>query len=948
MSRGGYRPGAGRPRLSDAQRAANRAGRGAARVTALKPQNSPAEPRRPARAFDWNDPRVKLAVAREINAMNRQFEQRAIDFNPFRLPDTAFPKEAIPPRKDLQIKMAMDSTSWASGGLGAPFPALVSNSVGAEGLLFLGYPFLAVLAQRTEYRVASETIADDATRKWIDFDIVGDPEEMEKRKEEDEEDPDGKEERRENRLREADKMDRVQELKDHQKAIGLRDAIYAVCRDDGFFGRAHLYLDFDVPLDGTGDTELATPVGDGRDEISKAKIKPGSFRGIRPVEAVWCYPTTYNAVNPLRFDWYNPQVWYVMGKEVHLSRLLTFIGHPVPDLLKPAYAFGGLSLSQLFKPYVDIWLRTRQSVGDLIHSFSVMVLKTDMQSLMQEQGGVPGGGLISRVEMFNKFRDNNGTFLLNEATEDFANVSAPLGGLHELQAQSQEHMCSAIRVPLTKFTGIQPSGLSATSEGEMRAYYDTIAGYQNRFMRPNLQKIIYFEMLSLWGEIDEELMFEFEPLMEMTEKERAEIQKMEMERDQAAVDMGAISPAEVRGRIVDDPELPYGDLDPEDTPDLLQEEEQGLVPPGSGRAAAEVIGEGNVPQQDQPPANDDGEEPARGKPPPFQNGGSAKRQAADSFEWLESDHDRDNAGKFTSKGGGGGGKGALTNYFAAKHAKEGKGAVSVVNKYQGAAIGGGKFSAPQYGLEQPARFSFSEWKGATEAMQEFEKAAKGPDVPAGDPDDPGSYVKFGHGEDEGHRPSGLNGVKFESWEPPGDPDGWVEVDGQTDIDEPDFDIPKGKEAASGLLMVEPDGRIWLTRPKGGFGGYAHTFPKGRVDEGMSLQANAIKEAYEETGLKAKITGFAGDRTGDITHTRYYLAEREGGTPDDRGWESEGVVLAPPGMLKDFLNRDRDRSLAKEFVGASMAQDDADFESKHPRAPDGKFGSKEPVRYQSDT
>jgi hypothetical protein len=43
----------------------------------------------------------------------------------------------------------------------------------AEGLLFLGYPYLSELAQRPEYRVISETIADDATRKWIDFEVTG-------------------------------------------------------------------------------------------------------------------------------------------------------------------------------------------------------------------------------------------------------------------------------------------------------------------------------------------------------------------------------------------------------------------------------------------------------------------------------------------------------------------------------------------------------------------------------------------------------------------------------------------------------------------------------------------------------------------------------------------------------------------------------------------------------
>ena len=63
--------------------------------------------------------------------------------------------------------------------------------------------------------------------------------------------------------------------------------------------------------------------------------------------------------------------WYVIaGKELHVSRFLTFVGREVPDMLKPAYSFGGLSIYQMLKPYVDNWLRTRQSVSDLVQKYS--------------------------------------------------------------------------------------------------------------------------------------------------------------------------------------------------------------------------------------------------------------------------------------------------------------------------------------------------------------------------------------------------------------------------------------------------------------------------------------------------------------------------------------------------------------------------------------------------
>jgi len=153
----------------------------------------------------------------------------------------------------------------------------------------------------------------------------------------------------------------------------------------------------------------------------------------------------------------------------------------------------------------------------------------------------------------------------------------------------------------------------------------------------------------------------------------------------------------------------------------------------------------------------------------------------------------------------------------------------------------------------------------------------------------------------------LNGVPFKSYEPPSD---WAEVAGQADIDEPPMKL-RGKKVSAGLIMSEPDGRVWIVKPANEFGGYRYTFPKGGHEDGLSLQATAIKETFEESGLKGRITSFAGDYEGDTSVTRYYHAVREGGNPADHGWESEGVSLVPKGKLNDFLNRSRDKKIARE-------------------------------------
>jgi len=164
-------------------------------------------------------------------------------------------------------------------------------------------------------------------------------------------------------------------------------------------------------------------------------------------------------------------------------------------------------------------------------------------------------------------------------------------------------------------------------------------------------------------------------------------------------------------------------------------------------------------------------------------------------------------------------------------------------------------------------------------------------------------------------PEGIGGKPFRSWHPPLD---WSKVEGQNHaIKEPPLPKVAGKKLASGLVMHEPDGRVWLAKPANAFGGYKHTFPKGKVEPGLHPQANAIKEAFEETGLKGKITGHAGDAEGDTSITRYYHATRESGHPLDHGWESEGVSLVHPDHLHKFLNRSRDRKFAQDKLKAYM-------------------------------
>ena len=386
---------------------------------------------------------------------------------------------------------------------------------------FPGFAYLSQLATRAEYRAFASGMSTELTRKWIEFTSKED---------------DG-----------DDNSAKIKEIEEEFKRLGVQQITQRAAEHDCYFGRGQIFINID------GHDINAPLILDAR------TVKLNSLRSLSTVEAVWTTPATYNALNPAAPDFYKPTKWFMLGQEVHSSRLMTVVTRPLPDILKPAFNFAGMSLSQVAEPYVDNWLRTRQSVADLINNFSITALATSMDAILQ--GDDDGDALMKRAALFTAMRSNKGLMVLDKEREELVQVNVPLSGLHELQAQSQEHMCSVSRMPAIVLTGISPSGLNASSEGELTVFYDWIAAQQEAYWREPIDTILKVVQLSLFGEIDHDIGFKFKPLRQMNPKEESDIRQQDSVTDTNYINAGVIAPEEARSRLARDPDSGYMGLD---------------------------------------------------------------------------------------------------------------------------------------------------------------------------------------------------------------------------------------------------------------------------------------------------------------------------------------------------------------------------------------------------
>jgi phage-related protein (TIGR01555 family) len=198
------------------------------------------------------------------------------------------------------------------------------------------------------------------------------------------------------------------------------------------------------------------------------------------------------------------------------------------------------------------WEKLRQvgNIYDNIESITEDFVTTTvtMKNLMELIAAKKESVVRRRLALMDMSRSTMNTVLLDEM-ETFSKTASTVTGLPEVLDRYLQALSSVSGMPVRLLIGAQTGGLNNNGDGETRDWYDSVAAEQIKKYKPVLEKLVRYIFLSKKGYFKgvepKEWFIEFTPLYQQSEKENAEVYKINADADCAYVSAGILDEAEV-------------------------------------------------------------------------------------------------------------------------------------------------------------------------------------------------------------------------------------------------------------------------------------------------------------------------------------------------------------------------------------------------------------------
>lgn len=389
----------------------------------------------------------------------------------------------------------------------------------------------------------------DATRKWRDWQAQG---------------------------------DQIEKIEAEEMRLNVRSKVQEAKAKARLFGGAAILI-------GDGSSNLSKP-------LDPERVQKGGLKYLTVLSRLDL--AAGDIERDVASPYYNEPAFYRLSgqngnnAEVHPSRLVLFNGNMMSDeaFCTTGYTGWGSSILQTAYESCNHLSGTAANVASLVFEAKIDVIRIPdfMNNLADETYETK---VISRFGLAALAKGNNGTLLLDKE-EEYDQKQVRFATLPDILDRFMQLVSAAADIPVTRLFGQSPAGMNATGDSDLKNYYDRISSMQTIELQPAMFVLDECIIRSALGSRPDEVHFVWASLWQITDKERAEIGKMDAEtvktlKDTALIPDVALSKSAIN-MLVEHSIMPGLEGHVEEFGEELPDEEDDLAasPPRNGPVEA--------------------------------------------------------------------------------------------------------------------------------------------------------------------------------------------------------------------------------------------------------------------------------------------------------------------------------------------------------------------------
>lgn len=259
-------------------------------------------------------------------------------------------------------------------------------------------------------------------------------------------------------------------------------------------------------------------------ELKPESVKQGDLAYLHAVgrDEITAGPVNRDLLSP----YYDEPEYYEVNSDsdnglvrIHPSRVVRFLGVKILTRALSLNGWGDSVLQRLDDAIKNAGL-AQAEIASMMQESSVDVIR--IPQFMHSIGTKAyESKILARFQLAATGKSINRSLMLDK-DEEWTKMSQNFSNLSDLLKDYLNIAASASDIPATRFLGQSPGGLNATGDSDIRNYYDNVGSKQRNEITPALSRLDEVLIYSALGSRPAEIHYNWKPLWQMTESEKAD------------------------------------------------------------------------------------------------------------------------------------------------------------------------------------------------------------------------------------------------------------------------------------------------------------------------------------------------------------------------------------------------------------------------------------------